>query len=65
MATTKALGGVLPELQDLESGNMTNNNYTDKSKIWDTVKKMDRSFGHTGSIFRFLNETKITNCRKF
>jgi len=50
---TREVGGLLPELVDLEAGLVSAEDEAEaRSRIWHGIKKLDGSFGHTGSVFR-------------
>ena len=54
------MGGLLPELQELEAGlGSAEDEEATRSRIWDNVKRLDGSFGHTGSIFRSVSDFRV------
>ena len=46
---SREVSTLLLELKELEG---RNDRTTNKNKIWENIKRIDQSFGHTGSIFR-------------
>jgi len=49
VGVSREVSTLLLELKELEG---RNDRTTNKNKIWENIKRIDQSFGHTGSIFR-------------